>query len=99
MAIRFACACGASIQAPDELAGRRVRCPRRGKAATVPAVTVPVEGALTVVSIGDLAGGTATELDPVARKGPAPGGAGNSAVLSAPRRSGSSSRTGRHSGD
>ncbi|MBI4614970.1 MAG: tetratricopeptide repeat protein [Planctomycetes bacterium] len=69
MAIRFVCACGASIQAPDEFAGRKVRCPRCGNAAAV-----PVESAPTVLSIRDVAGErAATEVEQVVRNRPATG--------------------------
>src|SRR5690349_19106565 len=37
MAIRFACQCGKPLQAPDNFAGRKMRCPACGTVLTIPA--------------------------------------------------------------
>ncbi|MBI4615033.1 MAG: tetratricopeptide repeat protein [Planctomycetes bacterium] len=60
MPIRFTCSCGASIQVRDELAGRKVRCPKCGSPASIP---VPAPGATTELSIRNLAGEAVTLLD------------------------------------
>ncbi|MBI4612081.1 MAG: hypothetical protein HY720_00565, partial [Planctomycetes bacterium] len=40
MAIKFSCACGKHIVAPDELAGESARCPRCGNMVQVPGVSL-----------------------------------------------------------
>lgn len=37
MSIKFACACGRSVRAPDEAAGRKAKCPNCGAVLTIPA--------------------------------------------------------------
>ncbi len=39
MAIRFSCACGKEMQAQDEYAGRKTRCPDCSSELVIPAVT------------------------------------------------------------
>ena len=39
MAIAFACACGKSLHAKDELAGKKTRCPGCGSILTIPALS------------------------------------------------------------
>src|SRR5262245_49226401 len=36
MAIRFACACGKKLQAPDDFGGRRMKCPKCQTVLTIP---------------------------------------------------------------
>jgi hypothetical protein len=48
MAIQFACSCGRKLQAADEHAGRRVKCPACGAETTVPADGTAVQPAEAV---------------------------------------------------
>jgi hypothetical protein len=50
MAIQFACSCGRKLQAADEHAGRRVKCPACGAESTVPGDEAAVQPAEAVPS-------------------------------------------------